>query len=84
MPTITSPPAHSLPQPVPQPCAPRPGSESAMGRPTETRQRAHLDAANAAELQANVQHIVSLVRAAGPKNTSKGYEPKQQEFKVGR
>lgn len=43
----------------------------------------HLDAANAAELQANAQNVISLVHAARPKNTSKGYEPKQQEFKVG-
>jgi hypothetical protein len=40
------------------------------------------DAANTAELRANTQSVLTAIRTIRPKNTTKGYEPKQDEFKV--
>lgn len=36
---------------------------------------------NNAELRANSQNILSMIRAARPKNTTSAYEPKQEEFR---
>jgi hypothetical protein len=41
-----------------------------------------IDVANNAELRANAQHVLTLTRAARPKNTSLAYIPKQREFQV--
>ena len=57
--------------------APRRGSLT-----TTTRQRVQLNATNTTELRANTQRIVTEMRAVRPINTSKGYELKQNEFKV--
>ena len=46
--------------------------------------RVELNIANNAELRANAQHVLALMRAARPKNTSSAYDPKQKEFKVRR
>jgi hypothetical protein len=45
--------------------------------------RVEINIANNAELRANAQHVLTLTRAARPKNTSLAYELKQREFKVG-
>ena len=47
-----------------------------------TRSRVKINITNNAELRANAQHVLTLTRAARPKNTSLAYEPKQREFKV--
>ena len=44
--------------------------------------RVEINIANNAELRANAQHVLTLTRAARPKNTSSTYDPKQKEFKV--
>jgi hypothetical protein len=44
--------------------------------------RVEIDVANNAELRANAQHVLTLTRAARPKNTSLAYIPKQREFQV--
>lgn len=44
--------------------------------------RAEINIANNAELRANAQNILTMVRASRPKNTALAYEPKQNEFKV--
>ncbi|KAL2801748.1 hypothetical protein BJX63DRAFT_416668 [Aspergillus granulosus] len=44
--------------------------------------RVEINIANNAELRANAQHILTMIRASRPKNTVLAYEPKQQEFKV--
>lgn len=36
---------------------------------------------NNAELRANAQNILTMIKAARPKNTSSAYEPKQEEFR---
>jgi len=36
---------------------------------------------NNAELRANAQNILTMLKAARPKNTSSAYEPKQEEFR---
>jgi hypothetical protein len=36
---------------------------------------------NNAELRANSQNILSMIKAARPKNTASAYEPKQEEFR---
>jgi len=36
---------------------------------------------NNAELRANAQNILTMIKAARPKNTSSVYEPKQEEFR---
>ncbi len=36
---------------------------------------------NNAELRANSQNILSMIKAARPKNTTSAYEPKQEEFR---
>ena len=41
-----------------------------------------IDVANNAELRANAQHVHATTRAARPKNTTRSYNPKQQEFQV--
>jgi hypothetical protein len=37
---------------------------------------------NNAELRANAQSVLTLIRSSRPKNTSLVYNPKQKEFKV--
>jgi len=37
---------------------------------------------NNAELRANQLNVLNLTRASRPKNTTKAYDPKQEEFKV--
>jgi hypothetical protein len=44
--------------------------------------RIEIDITNSAELRANAQRVLTLTRAARPKNTSLAYDPKQREFKV--
>ena len=44
--------------------------------------RVEINITNNAELHANAQHVLALMRAARPKNTSSVYNPKQREFKV--
>ena len=46
--------------------------------------RVEINIANNAELRANAQHILALMRATRPKNTSLAYNLKQKEFKVRR
>lgn len=46
------------------------------------RGRAEINIANTAELRANAQNILTMIRASRPKNTALAYQPKQQEFKV--
>jgi hypothetical protein len=47
-----------------------------------TRCRIEIDIMNNAELRANAQRVLTLTRAARPKNTARAYDPKQREFKV--
>jgi hypothetical protein len=44
--------------------------------------RAEINIANNAELRANAQNILTMIRASRPKNTALAYQPKQHEFKV--
>ena len=44
--------------------------------------RVKINIANNAELRANVQYVLTLTRAARPKNMFLMYDPKQKEFKV--
>ena len=46
-----------------------------------TRSREEVNIANNAELRANAQHILTMIRASRPKNTALVYQPKQEEFK---
>ena len=44
--------------------------------------RVEINIANNAELRANAQHVLALMRAARPKNMFLTYNLKQKEFKV--
>jgi hypothetical protein len=44
--------------------------------------RAEINIANNAELRANAQYMLTMIRESRPKNTVLAYQPKQQEFKV--
>ena len=46
--------------------------------------RIEINIANNVKLRANAQYILAFTRAERPKNTSLNYDPKQEEFKVGR
>ncbi len=41
-----------------------------------------VDIVNNAELRANAQHVLTSTRAARPKNTTRNYRPKQEEFRA--
>jgi hypothetical protein len=45
-----------------------------------TAQPAERAIVNNAELRANAQNILTMIKAARPKNTASAYEPKQEEF----
>jgi hypothetical protein len=51
---------------------------------SRSRSRAEINITNNAELLANTQNILSVIRESRPQNTLDVYEPKQQEFKVGK
>jgi hypothetical protein len=51
-------------------------------RAADQRDRAEINIANNAELRANAQYILTMIRASRPKNTALAYRPKQKEFKV--
>ena len=44
--------------------------------------RVEIDATNNAELRANAHNIISAIHTNRPKNTMRGYNPKQIEFQV--
>ena len=46
--------------------------------------RVKINVANNAELRANAQSILTLMRSKRPKNISLNYKLKKKEFKVGR
>jgi hypothetical protein len=62
-------------------------SESLSMAPSRSRSRRHnrstdINIVNNAELRANAQSVLTMIRASRPKNTSLVYNPKQKEFKV--
>lgn len=46
------------------------------------RDRAEINIANNAELRANAQYILTMIRVSRLKNTALAYQPKQNKFKV--
>ena len=55
------------------------GDSSNSGDSSRTQD---IDIANNAELRANQLNVLNFTRASRPKNTTKTYDPKQEEFKV--
>jgi hypothetical protein len=74
LPPVVEPLLASQKEPLAAP-APAPPSAAACSQ--------HVDRAivNNAELRANSQDVLSMIRAARPKNTTSAYEPKQREFR---
>ncbi|KAK4239207.1 hypothetical protein C8A03DRAFT_14388, partial [Achaetomium macrosporum] len=73
----------TLPPGAEQPLASQKEPLTALAPPSVAACSQHVNRAivNNAELRANSQNVLSLIRAARPKNTTSAYEPKQKEFR---
>jgi multidrug efflux pump subunit AcrB len=54
----------------------------AAGNSGRVRINIGVDVQNAAELQANAQHVLASTRVARLRNTTRNYGPKKKEFQV--
>ena len=61
-----------------------PSTRAHLGVDKRRGGRAKINAANSVELRANAQDVISAINESMPKNTSRNYELKQREFKVGK
>ena len=73
----------ALPAGTEQPLASQKEPRTGLARPSAAARSHCVDRAvvNNAELRANSQNILSMIRSARPKNTASAYEPKQEEFR---